>query len=326
MVLGIGVLLLVALVASAFLSTLNTFFTDLLPGMAFLLQFVNFLISLAIITLLFGLVFKVLPDVKIAWSDIWPGAALTAVLFMVGQLVLGWYLGRQSGASVYGAAGSLIVLLLWLYYSAQIFLFGAEFTQVYATRYGQGVQPDKDAIGRDQVATTKPASKAASEGTAQRPSQGSQKSAASSSSMPLTRIETQTRTSSTVALTNLSLGELVTGVVEDWRTLVRKEIQLAWAETQEALAKAARGAAMMAGGGVVLYAGLIVLLIAVSLILATIMPLWLAMLLIGLLVGLEGWIMVRWGLRKFKQVKPMPQQTLDTLREDVNVVKEHLAS
>jgi membrane protein len=163
-VLVIGALLLVAVIASAALTAVAAFFTNLLPGGEFFWQFVNFLISLAVITILFALIFKFLPDVKIRWPDLWPGSLLTAILFVFGQFLLGWYLGRQSSASVYGAAGSLIVLLLWLYYSAQIFLFGAEFTQVYATRYGHGVLPAKDAVAREISVPDKPAAQAATAG------------------------------------------------------------------------------------------------------------------------------------------------------------------
>lgn len=136
MVLGIGFLLLVSLVLSALLSALDTYLTDLLPGSIYLLQILNFVISFGVITLLFAMIYKILPDVKIAWSDVWIGAAVTSLLFALGKFLIGLYLGRSSAGSAYGAAGSLVILLLWIYYSAQILLFGAEFTQVYAKKYG----------------------------------------------------------------------------------------------------------------------------------------------------------------------------------------------
>lgn len=146
MVIGIGFLLLVSLVISTALTTLVTYFSNLLPGVDFLWQFVNFLLSFAITTVLFGLIFKVLPDVKIAWSDVLVGASLTSVLFSIGRFLLGQYLGNGSFGSAYGAAGSLVVILAWVNYAAQILFFGAEFTQVYARRYGKGITPTKDAI------------------------------------------------------------------------------------------------------------------------------------------------------------------------------------
>ena len=136
MVLGIGFLLLVSLVLSALLSALDPYLTDLLPGSIYLLQILNFVISFGVITLLFAMIYKILPDVKIAWSDVWIGAAVTSLLFALGKFLIGLYLGNSSAGSAYGAAGSLVILLLWIYYSAQILLFGAEFTQVYAKKYG----------------------------------------------------------------------------------------------------------------------------------------------------------------------------------------------
>ena len=146
MVLGIGFLLLVSLVLSAGLSALGNFFSGLLPGADALWQVVNFLISFAVVTLLFAAIYKLLPDATIAWSDVWPGAAVTALLFTFGKLLIGLYLGNASVGSTYGAAGSLLVLLVWVYYSAQILFFGAEFTQVYARRFGSRIVPDENAV------------------------------------------------------------------------------------------------------------------------------------------------------------------------------------
>jgi membrane protein len=170
LVLAIGFLLLVSLVVSAVLSALGAFMADILPGGELLWQVVNFLISLGVITLLFAMMYRVLPDAKVAWRDMWLGAFITALLFVIGKQLLGVYLGRQSFGSTYGAAGSLVVLLVWIYYSAQIFFFGAEFTQVYATRYGQGMTPEDNArlIGaRDAANPHKRAPKTATETAAQ---------------------------------------------------------------------------------------------------------------------------------------------------------------
>lgn len=146
MVLGIGFLLLVSLVISATLSALGVFITGLLPGMDILLQVVNFVVSFAVVTFLFAMIFKYLPDAEIAWRDVWLGAIVTAFLFTVGKFLIGLYLGRSSVTSSYGAAGSLVVILLWVYYSGQILFFGAEFTQVYANKFGSHIVPEPDAI------------------------------------------------------------------------------------------------------------------------------------------------------------------------------------
>ncbi len=103
-------------------------------------QIVNFVISLAVITVLFALIFKYIPEAKIAWADVWIGAGLTALLFTIGKALIGLYVGYSSLSSTYGAAASLVVILLWVYYSDQILFFGAEFTQVYANTYGSGIR------------------------------------------------------------------------------------------------------------------------------------------------------------------------------------------
>jgi membrane protein len=145
-VLGSGFLLLVSLVVSAALSALGNFLSGAaLPGGAVLWQLVNAAISFGFITLLFAMIYKLLPDVHLAWRDVWIGAAVTALLFTVGKHLIGLYLGRTSAVSPYGAAGSLVVMLLWVYYSSQLLLLGAEFTQVYACRSGKPIVPSANA-------------------------------------------------------------------------------------------------------------------------------------------------------------------------------------
>jgi membrane protein len=146
MVLVVGFLLLVSLVVSAGLSAVGNFVAGLLPESELLLQVLNFVLSFVVITVLFALMFKYMPDAKIAWGDVWIGAAITALLFTIGKVLIGLYLGNASVTSSYGAAGSLAVLLLWMYYSAQIFFLGAEFTQVYANRFGSRVVPAENAV------------------------------------------------------------------------------------------------------------------------------------------------------------------------------------
>jgi len=138
MMLAIGFLLLVSLVVSAVLSAFGTFLVGLLPDFQMLLQALNFVISFAVITLLFAMIYKVVPDLTIAWGDVWIGAAVTALLYTIGKYLIGVYLGTSSTASAYGAAGSLVVILVWVYYSAQILFLGAEFTRVYAQIFVNG--------------------------------------------------------------------------------------------------------------------------------------------------------------------------------------------
>src|ERR1051325_1258968 len=136
MVLGTGFLLLVSLVLDAGVSAAGHFVGSRLPGGEALWQVVQLVVSLAIVTLLFALSIRFLPDTHPSWHDVWFGAIFTAVLFIAGKFALGLYLGKSAVGSSYGAAGSLVVLLLWVYYSAQILFFGAEFTQVYARKHG----------------------------------------------------------------------------------------------------------------------------------------------------------------------------------------------
>ena len=144
-VLGTGFLLLVSLILSSALAAFGKWFSGLLPLPEALLHLFNFVLSFVVVTGLFALIFKVLPDARVAWRDVWVGALLTAALFTIGKYALGLYLGKSNVASAYGAAGSLVLILLWVYYSAQILLYGAEFTQVYANRLGERIVPAPDA-------------------------------------------------------------------------------------------------------------------------------------------------------------------------------------
>jgi membrane protein len=136
MVVAIGFLLLVSLLVSAAVAAAGRFVGDRLPVPAPLLEFANLLVSFFVATVLFGLIFKTVPDVRIAWRDVWLGAAVTAMLFSAGKLLIGMYLGKASIGSAYGAAGSVVIILVWVYYSAQVFFMGAEFTRLFAERYG----------------------------------------------------------------------------------------------------------------------------------------------------------------------------------------------
>lgn len=136
MLLLVGFLLMISLGAGAALAALSERIAGFFPGANVATRLADLVTSIAVTTLLFAGLFKVLPDVKVRWGDVIVGAAFTALLFALGRLAISTYLGRTSGASIYGAASSLIVLLLWVYYSSQLLFFGAEFTQVYARRYG----------------------------------------------------------------------------------------------------------------------------------------------------------------------------------------------
>jgi membrane protein len=140
---GMAFLLLVSLVFSAVLSAVNGWLESRLPISGEVIQILNQVVSFALTTALFALIFKVLPHARPAWSDVWTGALITAGLFTIGKYLIGLYLGQAAPGSAYGAAGSFVVLLVWIYYSTQILLFGAEITQVYAERHGHGTRGER---------------------------------------------------------------------------------------------------------------------------------------------------------------------------------------
>jgi membrane protein len=164
MILVIAFLLLVSLVISSLLSTFSEQLGGVLPGglSAAAAWVINAAVSLAIITLLFAAIFKVLPDARIAWRDVWVGAFVTALLFTIGKFLIGLYVGQSDPGEAYGAAAALAILLVWVYYSAMIVFLGAEFTQVWARRHGTGIEPDDGAVrapkpGRHEPAVERPA-------------------------------------------------------------------------------------------------------------------------------------------------------------------------
>ena len=146
MVAGICFLLLVSLAIEALLKGFSHYVQSVLPGGIVVALAVYVIFDFAVVVFLFAMIFKFLPDVEIQWRDVWIGAVITAVLFGIGKWLLGLYLGSAAAGSAYGAASSLITLLLWVYYSSQILLFGGEFTQVYAARAGREFEPSEYAV------------------------------------------------------------------------------------------------------------------------------------------------------------------------------------
>jgi membrane protein len=159
MVAVIGFLLLVSLALSSILNAIGAYMGSVLPVSAFLMEAVNFVVSFAVITVLFGAIFKILPDIDNTWSDVWIGAFATAALFTVGKSMIGIYIGRTALDSTYGAAASLVVVLVWIYYSSLILFLGAEFTHVYAERRGSQT-------GATDASRLQPAAKRESQATA----------------------------------------------------------------------------------------------------------------------------------------------------------------
>jgi len=147
MILSIGFILLVSLVLNALLDIFNHQLQKLFPDVAYYAFYgINIVLILFVITALFAIIFKVLPDARIKWKSVYWGSFFTAILFLLGKLAIGYYLGTSDIGSTYGAAGSVIVILVWVYYSAIILFYGAEFTQIYAQRYGTAIQPNDYAV------------------------------------------------------------------------------------------------------------------------------------------------------------------------------------
>jgi membrane protein len=146
-VVGAGLLVLASVVVNTAVTATATYFEGRLPLPAAVLQIVNFLVSFGLMTTVFTLVYKTVPDAHVAWGDAWIGAAVTAFLFNVGSMTLSMFLGTAGGSSVYGTAASVLALLMWVYYSAQVFFFGAEVTRIFATTYGGGIVPHHRSLG-----------------------------------------------------------------------------------------------------------------------------------------------------------------------------------
>ena len=147
LILVVGFLMLISLVISAGLSAVRDWVVGYLSeSLVIVFRAVDIIVSLGIITLLFAAIYKFLPDARIRWKDVWIGATLTAILFVIAKFALGFYFGNADPASTYGAAGSVILIMLWVTYAGMILLFGAEFTQVYATRFGKKIEPTEGAV------------------------------------------------------------------------------------------------------------------------------------------------------------------------------------
>lgn len=149
-ILVIGFLLLVSFIVTAAISALNNYIREMLPDVLLYLAYIlDFVLSVGLISVLFALMFKYLPDAKIKWKTVWVGAIITAVLFVIGKLLLGIYFGQANPGSTYGAAGSIILILLWVSYSSLILFFGAEFTYVFSQRYGSGIKPTYSGLKKE---------------------------------------------------------------------------------------------------------------------------------------------------------------------------------
>lgn len=166
MVLAVGFLLLVSLVITTILAGVGGYLSDLVPGLPTLMHIANFVLSFAVVAVLFALIFKFLPDVKIAWRDVWFGALVTAGLFTLGKYLIGLYLGQAGVATPFGAAGSVVAFVVWVYYSGLIVFFGAELTQVTARHFGRHIVPTENAMPANEAEVRKPENQSRRRGAA----------------------------------------------------------------------------------------------------------------------------------------------------------------
>jgi len=314
MVVGIGFLLLVSLLVTTFVAGLGKFAGNYLP--AGLLQVGNVLVALVVITCVFALVYRFVPEQTLPWRRLWPGSLATAILFEVGKYLLGLYLGRASVTSAYGAAGSLVVLLIWVYYSSQLFLFGAEFTRIYACR-SAGVclnvpnrarQPDHEEQGIEVTASRSTSDKASNLPPIDRAEIRSDASA---------RTQTSNRVPPRSTESGSSLKQLIQQALSTIQEILRSEVRLAKVEIKETGKKAAKSGAVLGGGVALGLYALGLLLLAAAFALWLLVPLWLAFLLLSAAVGVVATGLILTGRRRILQVQPVPEKTVATVKENL---------
>lgn len=344
MILGVGFLVAVSLALSAFISMmgdrLGTGFPDGVLAVA------NFIVSFAVLALLFAAIYKVLPDAAIAWKDVRVGAVVTAVLFVAGKFAIGFYLGRSSPGEAFGAAGALAVILVWVYYAGMILLFGAEFTQAWARSRGRDISPEKGAIRIDEAPAAERKKSARSEltltqGTEPMNAQGNGNGNAVShrgeaapstlrpSSVPITtaaenRLASAAENRLATAAEHQSVGELFKQLSADSSHLLRQEINLAKAEVKESTSHMVKGSVKIGIAAGIAIPGLLAFGAFLIIALGDLMNenYWLSALLVSLaMLGLSA-LLVKRGAGEFGKASFVPQETVGTLREDAEWAKE----
>jgi membrane protein len=309
MVLVVGFLLLVALVLDTAISALGDFMGSRLPGGEAVWQAVQLVVSAAVITVLFAMIFRYLPDIRIPWRDVWYGAIFTAVLFVIGKFALGLYLGKKAADSSQGAAGALIVVLLWVYYSAQILFFGAEVTQVYARQRGSmRGEPRKRHRGAPTAAAAPDA--AAPRAVPHVPAQPAGSHFARTSAM------------STHDDSERSISEVVKSIADDLGRLVRGELTLLKTEMRENASKLGAGAGLFGGAGLIGIFALQCLLLALIFgLIAAGLRAWAAALIVGLLLAAVAAVLALRGKKTVANASVAPTETIEQVKTDVAAIK-----
>lgn len=343
MILGVAFLIAVSLALSAFLSTVGDSLGEGFPSGILVAS--NFAVSFLVLALLFGAIYKVLPDAEIAWKDVAVGAVVTAALFVVGKFAIGFYLGRSSPGEAFGAAGALAVILVWVYYAGMILLFGAEFTQAWARSRGRAIEPEKGAIRVPEApgkGTRRVGDEAGTDGAARESqrqtapahltiSRGSQTMHNGNGPRSLHRSPpAQVTTAAEHGLTNgngadnASVGELFKQLSTDTSHLFRQEINLAKAELRESTAHMVKGASKVGIAAGIAIPGLLAFGAFLIIGLGDLMNgnYWLSALIVSLAMLGVAVLMAKKGIAEFGKVTPVAPETTGTLREDAQWAKQ----
>jgi membrane protein len=299
MVLVIGFLLLVSLMISAFLAGLFKYVAGVVPVPEAVLHVVELVVSIFVIGLLFAMMFKVLPDVKLTWKDVSFGAFTTAVLFTLGKFVIGIYLGKTMTASSYGAAGSLILVIAWIYYSALILYFGAEFTRAYATEYGSRMaqRSQKQARPQSNVNEEYAGASAPAQALAESPHSVTRASFLGDKAQTLRQIP----------------------------AAIRSALRLAKLELKTEAAKAVNAGAILIAGGVLASYGAGFAFLAALYALRIPIPEWVAALVVTAVSAGFGVTLLALGRRRLRQVHVKPERTPANLKRDFRLLKAGIA-
>ena len=332
MVMGLAFLLVASLAVTAALSALGR----RLGAASVVMQIVTTLLSMAVIAVLFAAMFKFLPDAKVRWRSVWVGGIATAVLFELGKLVIGLYLGHSNPGNAFGAASALAVILVWIYYVGMIVLFGAEFTQHYADSRGHAVEPKKGAVRvKDEERIVRPGSGRREShhsnyrGTPQRMAS---EAARGDSAMYEERLDNQTETLRLPSradfngrgrqqMNDASIGELFKQLSSDGSHLVQQEIQLAKTELQESAARAGKAAAKLGTAMVLALPGVMAITAALVIGLGIIInSYWVSALIVGAAILIVAGILSKRAMSAFR-AGIAPRQAIQTVREDVDWAK-----
>ena len=348
MVLGLGFLVAVSLALSAMISMLGDRLGAGFPDGV--LAVANFVVSLAVLALLFAAIFKVLPDAVIGWKDVAVGAGVTALLFVAGKFAIGFHLGRSSPGDAFGAAGALAVILVWVYYAGMILLFGAEFTQAWTRSRGRAIRPQRGAIRIDNEANPSAAARESHrrEATPQPTMRGTQSmngngqsprsederarhgtvarnSTDRSSSVSITTTaENRLAAANGLSTESASVGELFKQLSSDSSHLMRQEINLAKAELMESAGHLAKGATKVGIAAGIAIPGLFAFGAFLIIALGDLMNenYWLSALIVSIAMLATAAILAKKGIGEFGKASFVPEATMGTLREDAQWAKE----